>query len=194
MRVGVEEAVLEDYLQVNAGRPFGQLPAVDAGLLQCLDVADLDPPDAFQRQDARGARLPENFWNVDVWIAVEILGEALRAAALPDVVQLRPQGLGELLREPDYVVVFGHLPATTRRGSLVLQYLQVLLDLLDYAGPPHLDHDLGAVRERGGVSLPDRSGGERRGIEVREDHLRGLPSSASMVCSTYSGGTAGAAS
>ena len=46
---------------------------------------------------------------------------------------------------------------------------QVALELLAQAGPADLDHDLGAVVERGGVDLADRRRAERLGVEVGEN-------------------------
>ena len=82
-------------------------------------------------------------------------GETLDAATFGEVVELGAQRPRELLDEPDGADLGGGLPLPLCAGRQVLEDLEVLLDLLDDAGPAHLDHDLCAVLQRRGVCLPD---------------------------------------
>lgn len=43
MRIAVEEAVLEDHLRSHLRRPCHESPAVDAGVVERGEIADLDP-------------------------------------------------------------------------------------------------------------------------------------------------------
>ena len=167
----MEEAVLEDHLGGHAGRQFGEGATVDAGLVECFGVIDLDAADALEGQHARRGRLPDDPRDVHLVVLREVRREALRVASLAQVVQLGPQRLGELVGQPDDVVVAGRLPVPAGMHSHVSQYLQVLCDLLHDAGPAHLDDHLGAVEQRGSVRLTDRRCGQRDDLEARE---RGL--------------------
>lgn len=108
-------------------------------------------------------------------VASEVGGNAFGAAPLADVIQLRAQGLGELLGEPDEVVAVRNLPAASRRGGHVSENFQVLLDLFNDTGPAHLNDNFSAVRHGGPVSLADRRRRERRPVEGGEQSRQWLP-------------------
>ena len=116
----MKEAVLEGHLEGDPHRPLGQAPPLDPGRGERVEVGDLDPPDPLQGQHPRGGGLPVNLRDVDVGVALEGRGEALGVLPLADVIELGPQGLGELLGQPDDVVLVGQLPSggsRSRRGS-----------------------------------------------------------------------------
>jgi hypothetical protein len=62
------------------------------------------------------------------------------------------------------------MPART--SGEVVEDVEVLFDLLDRARPADLHDDVGAVAQARRVRLPDRSGGQRLGIETSEDDVR----------------------
>ena len=57
--------------------------------------------------------------------------------------------------------------------------------------PLHLDDDLLAGEQRGGVHLGDRRGGERLGVEAAKISSSGAPSSSSTTARTTANGSAG---
>ncbi len=65
---------------------------------------------------------------------------------------------------------------------------------LAHAGALHLHDRVNAARQRDGMNLRDRRGGERHGIERGEEFVTGLPSSASIRAMMSAVGTAGTAS
>lgn len=153
MRVSVKEPVLEHHLEDDPGRSLSQRGAVDAGRVKRGQVVDFHAMDALQCEHTRSCCFPEDAWDMHSRVAREVRGEALGAVALADVIQLGSQCLGELLRQPDQVIVIGEFPAATRCGRQILEDGQILFDLLHDTGPPHLDDDFSAVEQCRGMGL-----------------------------------------
>lgn len=109
VRVGMEEAVLEDHLAQHPGGPRRKLPAVDAGHVEGRHVVDLQAVDAFEGQDPGGRRLPEHRRELHAGVVGEAGGEPLGVVGLREVVQLGEQRRGEVVRDADHVVAAGHL-------------------------------------------------------------------------------------
>ncbi|MBI5105850.1 MAG: response regulator, partial [Solirubrobacterales bacterium] len=169
MRIGVEEPILEHHLGDDPRRTLGQRMAVDPGSVQRVQVGDVEPPDPLERQHPRRRGVPVNARDVHVGIAREVRSEALGVAPFAEVVDLRPEGVRELLGDTDDVVARRSAPPPVRASREVEQDLEVAVDLLHDARPPDLDDDLGPVLQHRRMGLADRCGRQRLGVEGGED-------------------------
>jgi hypothetical protein len=169
--IRVEEAVLEDHPADGLGRVHGQQVPVEPGVLERGVVVDLDAPDPLHREDPGGGGLPEDLRDVHPGVAHEVLGHPLGVARLREVVQLVPQGLGELVGETHEVEVLHGRPVGGQQLGQLREDLEVAVDLLDDAGAAHLHDDVHPLVD-GRVRLADRARGEGHGVDLGEDVLR----------------------
>jgi len=103
------------------------------------------------------------------WLLGEIPRDALGIASFMDVVQLPPEGVGELLHHLRQVIYLAPPSPSLGQPSQVHQYGQVRLDEILHAGSLDLDHHLLAIEEPGSMDLADGGGTQRLRIELRED-------------------------
>jgi hypothetical protein len=180
--VGVEEAVLEDLLQVGVQQAPSYLRPRDAGRLDAFVVRDLDRPDVLECQHPTRGVAPDHFRHQDFRPLLEGGGKPFGVLPLVEVVHLLVQGAAELLQEPRHVDVTAHGLQPLEPGSDQAQRRQVRLhDLLDVRAL-HFDHHFGAgppigaaLAQAGGVSLADGRGGDGHGVQLQESLLQGDP-------------------
>ena len=169
MRVGVEEAVLEDHLDDDADRLAGEAGsarAVGHRLLNLLAVEEL------LGEHLLGARVPVDRGEPDAWVAGEVPREAVGVVGLDDEVELARDRLVELLHERDGRVDAGLRHGALERGREQVQDLEVAGDGIGHPGTLHLDDDVDPPvggREDGLVHLADRRGRERRLVDALVD-------------------------
>ncbi len=158
VRVGVEEAVFEDLLQVGVQQARSHLRPVDPGSLDGGVVGDLDGQHVFQRQGAAGGVRPDHLRDAHARIAVEVEAEGVGVFSFRQVIDLFIQNTGELVQQsrdvgppPDRAVALQPLPDGVQGGQVGLD------DLLDVR-PLHLDHHVHDRPGRRGIGLPVGAG------------------------------------
>ena len=169
----MEEALVEDLLDVGVGHGEGGLPAVDAGRLDGLDVADLDGRHIGQGEEAPARPLPHDGRAAHLGAVPEGLGEALGVAGLVEIVELLGGRAGELLDERRHVRALGDGSVARDPAGRPAQRRQVdvghlldggTLDLHDHVPEAHVA-GLRARQPRP-MRLPERGGRQRLGLEL----------------------------
>jgi hypothetical protein len=100
MRVGVEEAVFEQLLQVGAREKPHHFRRVVAGSRELLDVGHLEPIYELHHDDSTSRQLVMNPRHVDFLPPCEVLLEDLCVACLLLVIQLFKDVGTELVKRP----------------------------------------------------------------------------------------------
>jgi hypothetical protein len=165
VRVGVEEAVLEDLLHDDldgAARDDLAAHAVADGLV------DLVPVQVRQREHALAAAVAVHEREHHPAVALEVTPEHVAVVGLLHVVELRHDGAVELLHQADRVVEPRLGDAALHCARQPVEQVDVALDDLLAAAALHLDHHVHhAVRglEGGAVHLADGGGGQRLLVE-----------------------------
>jgi hypothetical protein len=132
------------------------------------DVGNLDPLDVFENEHTPGAVTPVDKRDVDAVVAGEHFREALGVIRFFLVIQLVPQGCGELLEERRQIGAATdrrvmHDPAGDNAQGCQIRLYQPLnawsLDLDDHRRATRAAPVVGA--KPGAVDLPERGGGQR---------------------------------
>ena len=135
MRVGVEEAVHGQLLDERAEGVEGDLVAVEARVLDGLDVADLDALDELLGDHLGGRELGVDGRHVHAGQRLHVLGEAQGVVGLAAVVELLEHAGRELLEHADDVQRPHGLRPLGGDARRVLQDAEVGADLRgDLAG------------------------------------------------------------
>ena len=168
VRVGVEEAVHQDLLEVGAEQFLGERAAVHLHARQRAELGDLFPRHVPHGEHARGGVVPHGAGHHDAGEVAQVLaqrGEVLRLGAVVQLGEQRPPELGQ---QVGGAVAPAGLGVAVQELGDVLQRVQVGDDLLADARALHLDGHLRPVAQAGAVHLPQRGGGQRLRVEVRE--------------------------
>ena len=97
VRVGVDEVVDEDLLQIGLIEPFRHLTPINPCGLDGRQVADLDIGDVLQRKDATGGILPVNGGDVHAVVTGEVAREVFGVVPLGDKIHLGARGARKLI-------------------------------------------------------------------------------------------------
>src|SRR3972149_3252410 len=161
VRVGMEHAVQEQLLAVGVGDQLRYGLEVYAGVLEGIDVGDLDPLQVLHDQHTAGGVLPVDPGHDDVRAGGEVGGDELRVVALVDEVQLLRHVPGNLLDDgPEVQVALQRRQDAQEESNAV----QVRLNDVPYARILHLDRHRAAVFQHRPVDL----GEGRRGLPVAQ--------------------------
>ncbi len=171
MRIGVEEAILEHHLRDDLRGALRKVVPIESGLVERGAVRDLHPPDPFERDHPGGGQVPEDARDLHGGIALEVGGEAIGAARLLEVVELRPERMHELVGQADEVVPSRGLRVPARARGEITDDLEVLVHLLDHVWPSHLHDNFGPVVQCCQVRLPDRCARKRLPMKARKHSL-----------------------
>ena len=169
MRVGVEEAVLEDHLD---HQPDGGLG--DGGSREsCGDRRlDLLPVEELEREHVPARGLAIDLREADVPFVGEVQGEALGVVGLDLEVELAHDRAVELVHETDGRIDLRLGDRALDRRRHHVEELEIARDRVADAGALHLhDHVDVPVRRRkdGAMHLPDRRRGEGLLLEADVD-------------------------
>ena len=177
VRVGVEHAEAGDAPEEEAVDDLA--PPVAQRL---VDVVDLGPPpsvDHLHGEHPVARELGEHLGHADERMAAVVLGE------LRLVRQLGARSRAPRRSAPTISSAMARTSKLRNCGHDALGDLdereeqlgvgQVVADGVGDARVLHLDRDLGAVVQAGGVDLADRRGGDRRGGELGEELLGRAP-------------------
>ena len=94
MRIGVEEVVLEDLLEVGVEQHIRHLRPVDAGRGDGVVVRDLDGVDILQREHTHGGAAPGDAGHAHTLAVREVGREGLGVPALGEIVDLAMHRVG----------------------------------------------------------------------------------------------------
>ncbi len=172
MRIGVDEIVDHDLPQVDVVEPGRHLGAVDAGLVEGREIADLQIAHVLEGQGARRALGPVHFGDQHSAVGGEVFGEALGVASLGLHVELAAGGGDELVDHAVEVDAAADELEDLEAADRQPYGLQVGLHQDLDARAQHLDHRLLAAPELGRMDLGERGGADRPRIEPGEDLLR----------------------
>ena len=165
VRVGVEEPVDDDLVQVRAEELVGQRGAVDVDGRQRIEVRDLAALHELHRQHAFGRVPLDRKRDDDVLEALQVLRQPDEVLGLPPVVELgderAPEGLDGLLE----LVAVSQRRMAIHEAREVPEGLEVLGDPLADSGALDLHGDRPAVAHAGPVDLAERRRGEGLGLE-----------------------------
>ena len=156
------------------GPGHGDVRRVDAQRADAVQVVDRDPLDEFHGDDPRRRVFLVDHRDVRRRVGRELDAAALDGPALGREVQLAPQHPLELAGQRDGPIRRQHREVTFQELGQVLDDVQVGLDHLGDAGPANLQGHRPAVAQDRAMDLRDRSRGDRRRVERRED-LGGRP-------------------
>ncbi len=172
VRVGVEEAVLDDHLEHRLRAALREQRPVVAGLgRQPIQLVTRNAVDPVLHVDALAGVLPVHARDHDMRQRREVGRDALGAAAFGSEVELAAQRARELAHELARAVGLQRRQfGLGDRGDAVEQP-QVGLDHVADAGAADLDDDFAAVLQLRAVHLRDRRAGQRLGVEAREHGL-----------------------
>jgi len=167
VRVGVEEAVREQLLQVRFHGASSEQGSVNARGVELGGPVDLDAGSVLHRQHLRGRPLPQNTGHLDPVGVLEALAEPVCAFTLQGVIDLLVEDPGALVVDRDPVsrraVRFGvHGLQPARQQPHVLE---VDVEELFQARALDLDDDALAV-EPGEVDLAQTRRGDGFGVEL----------------------------
>ena len=171
MRIGVEEAVLDDHLQHRLRAALRQQHAVEPGGVHPRQLMAGNAVDALLHIDPLAGPVPVDGRDDDVLAPGEMGGDTLGVVALALQVQLAAQRAPELAHQAGRLVGAQVGPLVLGQLRQALEQAQIGLDDRADAGPAHLDDDLGAVVQLRAVHLRDRGRRQRLGIEAGEDLL-----------------------
>ncbi len=170
VRIGVEEAVLEDHLDDH---PDARLRDARALMTVIPDrLIDLGAREELEREHLLRRRLPVHLREAHARMPVEVLRELDGVVGLLLEVELAGDRAVELIDEPDRRVEarFGNGPLHQRRERV--EDLHVARNRDARAWTLDLDDHLARaalVAQDGAVYLADRRGGERRLVEALVD-------------------------
>jgi len=166
VRIGVEHAVQEQLLAVGVCDQLRYGLEVYAGVLEGIDVGDLDPLKELHDQHAAGGVLPVDPGHDDIRAGGEVGGDELRVVALVDEVQLLRHVPGNLLDDgPEVQVALQRRQDAQEESNAV----QVRLNDVPYARILDLDRHRAAVFEHGPVDLGEGRRGDGLRLEAGED-------------------------
>ena len=171
VRVGVEEAVLDDHLHHRLGAALREHLAVQPRGVHGGQVLAGHTVDQILHIHARGGVLPVHARNPHVVQRREVARDAFGMAAFGSQIQLSPQRTGELAHQLLGAVGRQRGPLARGHAGQALEQPEIGVDHGFDAGAAHLHHHLGAVVQPGAVHLRDGRGSERRGVELREYRL-----------------------
>ena len=167
VRIGVVEALDGHLADVRAEERACEL----RGTLLRQRVAEIDAfaLDELQHHHLLGHERVDHLRDEEVVaVVVDHLGDQLRVVRLLAEVELAEQMLLELVRERVQLQeLCGVRVVLGDRGRLA-QEVEIEPHLVDDAGAPHLDDDLAAALQEGGVDLRDRCRRERRLVDPGE--------------------------
>ncbi len=169
MRVGVNEMMDEDLLQVDIVEPACDLGAADAGRLDSLEVVDLDAGDVLQRQYAAGRVLPEDIGDVDARVRREIGREPVGVPPFGHKIEFGAGGGRELIVEPIQIDAIADGPIPFQPVDGQVQRGQVGGHQPLDAWALDLHHDFLAILQPRGVHLRQRGGRDRLRRKPGED-------------------------
>ncbi len=174
MHVSVEEVVAEHLGEEDLHAAFGELLEVDVMAAQRVDVADGNAVDTLHHHDVLARVRPEYFGHIENGRVGEIAAQLRGVGCFAHQIELVHDGF----------FVFGDHFARTQAapfGPVALDVFgddlhqpDVALDAARDAGTHHLDDDLAAVVQGGGMDLGDRGRGERLLVEREKDVLQRL--------------------
>jgi hypothetical protein len=168
VRVGVEEALVEDLLVV-------QLEELPSGLRAGLPDRGLDDrhavDDLVHHEQAARGQLVVAEGHGHAAARRRDLGHPLDVACLLAEVELLAQRPGHLLDERRQVEHATDPAGPSERADGGIEQLQVLLDAVGGGRPLDLDHDAVPVGEPRAMHLADRARGERLGLDPGEHVL-----------------------
>ncbi len=167
--VGVEEAVVQHFLDDEARGVHGDAVAVEAGGVEGGQIVDLDAAQPLLHHQAARRKFPVDARHVDVLFVREVLAEAVGVAPLAAIVQLFAQGVGELLGHFHRVERHEAGQPLAHQVGDVAEDVEVGVDQALDARPLDFDHHVRAVGQQRRVDLGQRGRGDGRGVEGGED-------------------------
>ena len=168
MRVGVEDAVYKNLLEVGAEQLFGQGGPVNFGALDGAHRRDLRTFDVVHRQHTCRREVVDGERNDNELEVLQLAGERDEVPRLFAVIQLGHQRPAELLEHADRVHVPGGAAEPIEQRRDFVEGVEIFQDTVLDTGPLHLDRDPASAAEHGAVHLPERGRGDRRRIEFHE--------------------------
>ena len=170
MRVGVEEAVDQDLLEVGAEEFVGEIGAVHLQPGQRADLGDLAALDELQREHARGGEVLERLGHDEPLEVFEIGPQCDQVAAFVAEVELPDQAALELIEHG------AQLEAVRGIGVRVGEFGDVAQDLEVFGDPSveiralHLDGDQAPVPQRRFMDLGQAGRRHRYRIDLDEGY------------------------
>ena len=167
MRVGVVDALDGHLTHVEAEELARELRSALGR--ETVRGRDLLAVDELEDEHALGHVRPDHLRDDEIRIAVGERPDQLGVVGLLLEVELGSQVNLELVGERLDLHELRRLRVAVEQARRRAQQIEILLDLLDGAGSPHLDRDLAPVREQRAMDLRDRRGCERLRIDPREE-------------------------
>src|SRR5689334_13168443 len=99
MRVGVEEAVHQDLLEIRAEYFFGERGAVEFNLRERAQLGDFFPGHELHREDARGAVIGDRGGNDNARERAELFAQGREIARFLPIIEFLQKAATELLEE-----------------------------------------------------------------------------------------------
>ena len=175
MRVGVEEAVLEDHLHPRLRDQVREPSPLLQGRDVVVEIDELDAVQELEGQHPRSRVVPVDLRHDDALRVGEVAAEGLCVARLELVVELLADRAGELVDKRLRVDEVEGADAFLDHARGLVEQREVGLDLARGVRALHLDRDLVAVRKHRAVHLADRGGGDRLLVEAEERLLEREP-------------------
>ena len=148
---------------------------IDAGPAHALDVVPAEAVEALHDQDPPGYQFGVGTGDHHGLLARagQHGGDVEHVVRFEAEVELLDDGLGEQLHQCRRVGQGRHRDAADEVGGEPAHGGDVPFDQAGHLGPLHLDHDLFARAQAGGMDLGDRCRGYGRGLEVLEHGVEG---------------------
>ncbi len=153
--IGMEETVLKHHLEDRRRAAARQLHAIESGSVERFHRAARDAGDEVLHVEPLADVIPMHPGHDDVVMTLEIVRDALGAAAFGGEIQLAPQRIGELAHHvartvaaPVRHLVFDGFGQSTEQA-------QVRLDGRRDVGTAHLQYHAPAVIELSQIRLPE---------------------------------------
>ena len=166
MHVGVEVVVTEHLGEEELDTLFSQVPEIDPGADQALDIGNPDTDDTFHDEHVLARVVPEHLRHVHRRVVGEVAPELGSIGRLPHHVEFVEDGLLELRHDHGRFELLAADPVTFGEVGDDAHQRDVLFDRTAQIGAHDLDDDLVAVTQPRGVDLGDRRRGQRDFVEV----------------------------
>ncbi len=175
VHVGVKEVMAEHLGEKYLHPVLGQPADVGAGGPQPGHVADGHAVYALHDHDVQAAIIPIHLGHVQQVRPLEITLQLRGVRRLAHQIQLIENRLFVLGHDLARTQAAPFAPEPLRQIRNLVQDFQVALDPLAHAGTQHFDDDFLTVRQPGDMHLCDRSGRQRRRVELRKHFGDRLP-------------------
>jgi hypothetical protein len=179
MRIGMEQVVHEQLLQIGIEKPAGHLFAVDSSRFKGLEIADLDVGYVLHDQHTPRGHFLVHVGDAYARIVPEIPGKLLGVVTFGDEIQLVACGATELVEQAIEVYAAPHRLVALEPADCRVDGPQVGFDDGIDLGTLDLDDDFLARRQPRPVYLRQGGGRFRLGSEPGE-HLIHRPSKFSL--------------